>query len=91
MKDNFGNLISLLVYNTNNFHPNYTKRIKIEFGLGNKVAVNAIIGISTLKQWIASIIFEGNLINSPVLQTQCPLICKSANTGIPSSASFEYK
>ena len=83
MKDTHGKLTPLGVYNTNYFHPNYTKRIQIDFGLGKEVSVNAIIGIPTLKQWKAIIIFEGNFITSPFLQTQFTLIYKPANTGIP--------
>ena len=33
MKDTYGNIKSLVVYNTNYFHPNSTKRIQIEFSL----------------------------------------------------------
>ena len=91
MKDTYGKIKVLLVHSINYFHPNSTKGNQIGFVLGREVAFNAIIGMPTVKQWKDSIIFEGNFINSPVIQTQCPLICKSANTGIPSSASFEYK
>ena len=68
MKDTYGNLTALMVYITNHFHPNSTKIIQFEFGLGKEVIVNAIIGIPTLKQWKASIGFEGNFITSPLLQ-----------------------
>ena len=70
MKNDFGKLTALVAYSTNDFHPNSTNRVQIEFGLGKEVAVNAIIGIPTLKQWKASIIFEVNFLTSPPLITQ---------------------
>ena len=91
MKDTYGNITDLVVYNTDYFHPNSTKRIQIEFGLCKEVAVNAIICITTPKQWKYSIRFEGNFITSPLLQTQFPLIYKVSNTGIPFSTFFDYK
>ena len=50
MKYTYGKLTALVVYNTNYFHTNSTKRFQIAFGLGKEVAVNATIGIPTLKQ-----------------------------------------
>ena len=91
MKDTYGRLTSLVVYNTNYFHPNSTNIAKIEFFLEKKVAFNEIIGIPTLKQQKDSIIFEGNFITSPLLQTQFTIIYKPSNTGIPSRYAFEYK
>ena len=49
MKDNYGKLTDLVLYNTNYFHTYSTKRVQIEFGLSKKVAVNATIGIPRLK------------------------------------------
>ena len=49
MKDTFGKLTDLVVYNTNYFHTNFTKRVQIGFGLVKRVSVNAIIVIPTLK------------------------------------------
>ena len=49
MKDTYGKLTSLIMYDKNYFHTNYTKIIQIEFVLGKEVAVNAIIGIPTLE------------------------------------------
>ena len=42
MKETYGKLTSLTVYNTNYFHPNSTKKVHIEFGLNKKVADNTI-------------------------------------------------
>ena len=91
MKDTYGKLTALVVYNTNYFHTNSTKRLQIEFGLSKEVAANKIIGIPKLKQWKASISFEGNFLTAPLLQTQFTLIYKPDNTGLPSSVSFDYK
>ena len=91
MKDAYGKLTSLVVYNTNYFHPISTKRVQIKFGLGKKFAVNKIIGIPTLKQCKASIIFECDFLTSPLLQTHFPLIHKPDRTGLPSSVVFDYK
>ena len=91
MKDTYGKLTSLVVYNTNYFHKNSTKRIQIGFGLSKKVAVISIVDIPKLKQWKYSISFDGNFLTSILLQTQFYLIYKHANTGIPSSVTFAYK
>ena len=91
MKDTYGKLIALFVYNTNDFHKNSTKRVQNEFGLGKEVAFNAIIGIPTLKQWKDSTRFEVNFLNSTLHHTQFPLIYKPANTGLTSSFAFDYK
>ena len=91
MRDTYGKLTALVMYNTNYFHTNFTKRVQIEFGVGKEVSVNAIIVIPTLKQWKAGISFEVNFLISPLLQTQFPLIYKPFNTGIPSSVAFDYK
>ena len=86
-----GKLTDIIVHNKNYFHQNSTKIIKIEFGLGKEVAVNAIFDIPTLKERKASIIFGSNFLSSALLQTQFPLIYKPTNTGLPSSAAFKYK
>ena len=91
MKDNYGKLTSLVLYNTNFFHQNSTKRVQIEFGLGKEDAVNAIASIPTFKQQKDSISFEVNFLTSTLLQTQSLLIRKPSNTGLPSRVSFYYK
>ena len=88
MKDTYGKLTALFVYNPNYFHTNSTKRVQIEFGLGKEVSVSAIIGIPTLKQWKSSISFEGKFLTSPLFQKKISLIYKPAK---PSSVTFEYK
>ena len=86
MKYTYGKLTDLVVYNTYDFHPNYTKRIQIEFGFGKEVAVNAIIDIPTLKQRKASISFEGNFITSPLLQKKILLFINLLTLGyLPAS------
>ena len=91
MKDNYGKITDLVVYNTNYFHTNSTTRAQIEFGLGKEVAVNAIIGILTPKKLKASISLEVNFLTSYLLQKKSPLIYKPANTGLPSIVAFDYK
>ena len=91
MKDNYGKLTSLVLYNTNFFHQNFTKRVQIEFGLGEEDAANAIVSIPTFKQQKDSISFEVNFLTSTLLQTQSLLIRKPSNTGLPSRVSFYYK
>ena len=51
MKDNFGKLTSLVMFNTNYFYTNFTKRSQIEFGIRKNVAFNAIIYIPKIKKW----------------------------------------
>ena len=91
MKDTYGKLTSLVVYNTNYFHKNSTKIIQIGFGLSKKVAVVSIVDIPKLKQWKYSISFDGNFLTSLLLQTQFYLIYKPSNNGLPSSTAFDYK
>ena len=62
MKDTYGKLTSIVVYNTNYFHKHSTKRVHIEFSPEKEVVVNALIIIPTLKHQKASIIFEGNFL-----------------------------
>ena len=81
MKDTYGNLIALMVYITNHFHPNSTNRIQIYFDPGKEVEVNEIIGIPTLKKIKGSIGFEVNFLTSPLSQTKFTIIYKPANTG----------
>ena len=69
MKDTYGKIKVLLVHSINYFHPNSTKGNQIGFVLGREVAFNAIIGMPTVKQWKDSIIFEGDFLISPLLQT----------------------
>ena len=91
MKNDFGKLTALVAYSTNDFHPNSTNRVQIEFGLGKEDAVNAIASIPTFKQQKDSISFEVNFLTSTLLQTQSLLIRKPSNTGLPSRVSFYYK
>ena len=90
MKDTYGKLPALVVYNTNYFYPNSNKIIQIGFVLDKEFAVNEIIVILTLQQWKASIIFEGNFLTSYLLQKQFPIIYEYAKTGLPSIVAFDY-
>ena len=65
MEYTYRKITSLVVYNTIHFHPNSTKRIQIEFGLGKEGSANTIISMIPLKQWKASISFEVNFLTSP--------------------------
>ena len=90
MKDTYGDITALVVYNTNYFHPNSTNRIQNDFGLGKEVAFNAIIRIPTLKLSKYSISFEVTFLTSPLRHTQFPLTYKPANTGLPYIVDFDY-
>ena len=91
MKDTYGKLTSLVVYNAKYFHTDSTKRVQIKFFLGKYVAVNVIIGIPTLNKCKDSITFENNCLTSPLIQTKFPIIYKPANTGLTYSVTFDYK
>ena len=46
MKDAYGKLTSLVVYNTNYFHPISTKRVQIKFGLGkNLQSIKSLVSL----------------------------------------------
>ena len=91
IKDTYVKLTSLAVYNTNCLTKIPPKRSKLSLASAKEVAVNAIIGIPTLKKYKASISFEGNFLTSPFLQTQFPLIYKPADNGLTSSVNFDHK
>ena len=68
MKYTYGTITALVVYNTNYYHPNSTKKIQIEFGPTKEFAVNTILGIPTPQKWKASISFEGNFLPHPLFK-----------------------
>ena len=63
--------------------------IKLAFGLGAEVAVNAIIGLPTLRKWQASIDIGRDTFVSTLLELSFPLVYKGADSGLPSTVKFE--
>jgi len=61
----------------------------ISFGLGSSVAVNAIIGLPTIKAWACIIDFTNDTMSSALLGLRFKLHSAPANAGLPSGVTFE--
>ena len=83
-----GKLTALVTYLTR-----YTtidnQPITLSFGLGNEVAVNAIIGKPTLKAWKGCIDFASNTFTSEALRLSFDMEYKMADSGLPKSVVFD--
>jgi len=88
MADNsVGKLTALVRYKTR-YTDEHGTQLTLSFGLGSDVAVNAIIGIPTLKTWGCSICFISNTLQCTHIRKRLPLSYGVANMGLPSSVQF---
>ena len=60
----------------------------LSFGLGKDVAVNAIIGTTTLRSWGCSIDFVTNHLSASLIRTRFPLKAEKATSSLPSHVKF---
>ena len=84
----YGQLTSVVTYHTQYRDKNGVS-IKLAFGLGAEVAVNAIIGLPTLRKWKASIDIGNNNFISSLLDLFFPLFYEGADSGLPSTVAFK--
>jgi hypothetical protein len=84
---NVGKLTALVRYKTQ-YKDELGTQLTLSFGLGSAVAVNAIIGIPTLKTWGCSICFISNVLQCTHIRKRLPLSYGVANMGLPSSVHF---
>ena len=82
VESTYGKLTAIVVYKTR-YSDATGKQVTLEFGLGEGVAVNAIIGKPTLKAWKANLDFDRNFLTAKELQRDFPLDYTEANTGMP--------
>ena len=75
------------------YHTRYAstdgKQVSLSFGLGNEVAVNAIVGKPTLKAWKGCIDFSNDMFTSEVLRLSFAMEYKMADTGLPPTVMFD--
>jgi len=62
--------------------------ILLSFGLGKEVAVNAIIGQPTLKEWKCCVDFARDIFTSEELQLLFDMSYKIADLGLPKDVIF---
>ena len=63
--------------------------VGVSFGLGKDIAVNAIIGKPTLKEWTGCIDFVDDIFTSVELNLSFNMEYKMADTGLPSNIMFD--
>ena len=83
----YGKLTSVVTYHTQYKDKNGIP-VKLAFGLGAEVAVNAIIGLPTLKKWKATIDVGNDEFVSKLLDLAFPLHYHGADSGLPPSIKF---
>ena len=86
----YGQLTSIVTYHTQ-YKNKDGDAIKLSFGLGAEVAVNAIIGLPTLRKWGASIDIGKDTFITTLLDLSFPLLYKGADSGLPSTVKFDGK
>jgi len=86
----YDKLISIVTYHTQ-YKDTSGIPLKLAFGLGAEVAVNAIIGLPTLKKWKATIDVGNDEFVSKPLDLAFPLHFHGADSGLPSSIKFTSK
>jgi hypothetical protein len=84
----YGQLSGVVTYHTQ-YKDKHGVAIKLAFGLGAEVAVNAITGLPTLRKWQASIDIGKDMFVSTLLDLSFQLVYKGADSGLPSTVKFE--
>ena len=80
--NNVGKLTTIVTYYTRHTSVNNLP-ILFSFGLGNEVAVNAIIGKPMLKEWNGCVNFNNDTFTSDHLMVQLDMEYKVADAGLP--------
>ena len=62
--------------------------MKLSFGLGESISVNAIIGLPTLKEWKLIMDMDSSCATSKLLGQEFPLTFKHAASGFPDGVAF---
>ena len=86
----YGQLTGVVTYHTQ-YKDTKGDSIKLSFGLGAEVAVNAIIGLPTLRKWQTSIDIGKDMFVSTLLNLSFPLLYMGADSGLPSTIQFASK
>ena len=85
-----GNLTAIVTNKTRYVDDNDNK-VNLLSGLCRDVAVNAIIGKPTLKNWKCIVNFDSDYLNSNRLYTKFMMTYKTANSGMPLGIKFDIK
>ena len=88
VENNVGKLTAIVTYYTRYTSVNKLP-ILLSFGLGNEVAVNAIIGKPTLKEWKGCVNFNNDTFTSEELMLQFEMEYKVADAGLPRNVIFD--
>ena len=84
----YGQLTGIVTYHTQ-YVDTQGHAITLSFQLGAEVAVNAIIGLPTLRKWPGLIDIGKNFFISTSLNLSFPLINKGIDTVLPPTVTFE--
>ena len=77
----------MVTYITNYVKPDGSN-MKLSFGLGESISVNAIIGLPTLKEWKMVMDMDSGIATSKLLRQEFPLTFKHAASGFPDGVTF---
>ena len=86
-KQNCNRLTAVVTYITNYIKPDGSN-MKLSFGLGESISVNAIIGLPTLKEWKMIMDMDSGIATSKLLRREFPLTFKHAASGFPDDVTF---
>ena len=86
-KQNCNRLTAVVTYITNYRKPDGSN-MKLSFGLGESISVNAIIGLPTLKEWKLIMDMDSSCATSKLLRQEFPLTFKHAASGFPDGVAF---
>lgn len=87
MEDTGGKLTAIVRYKTR-YVDSEGQPVTLAFGLGKDVAVNAVVGIPTLKHWGCAISFIDNTLQCLHIKKSFPLCYGTANKGLPAHIKF---
>ena len=88
VENNAGNLITIVTYYTRYTSINKLP-IFLSFELGNEIAVNAIIGKPTVREWKCCVDFNNDTFTSEELMLQFDMEYKVADSGLPKNVIFD--
>ena len=87
-KDYCNRLTAVVTYNTHYRKPDGTN-MKLSFGLGESISVNAIIGLPTLREWKMVLDMDTGLATSKLLNKEFILSFQHAASGFPEGVTFK--
>ena len=83
----YGKLTAVVTYHTQ-YKDLEGNPITLSFGLGASVAVNAIVGLPTIRKWKACIDIGMDVVNCKLMNLIFPIHYHSADSGLPADTQF---